>query len=81
MSARAKYPECEKLNRLGDERGHIARFLEWCEEQRIELARMDKRGHLDPINEPGDRIIFKYLGIDPKKLEAERCAILEAAGG
>lgn len=79
--AREKYPECEKLNRLGDERRHLAQFLEWCEERRTELGVWtsgEYRDSFDPLNKRHEQLIFEYLGIDPKKLERERRAMLGA---
>lgn len=76
-----KYPECEKLAREDKRRTPVLHFLEWCQEQGIELAKMDGRGHLDPVMERDEEIVLRWLEIDPKKLEGERRAMLEALGG
>ena len=79
--ARSKYPECEKLSRHGDERRQIAQFLEWCQEQRIELGVWtsgESWDSFDPLSGQHDTIIMRWLGIDEKKLETERRAMLDA---
>lgn len=75
-----KYPECEKLAREDKRRTAVIHFLEWCAEQRIELAKMDERGHLDPVMERDDQIVLRWLEIDPQKLEDERREMLESLG-
>ena len=57
----------------------IRDFLEWCDEQKIELAVMS--GHpvvrLNPIMEARERMIARHVGIDLVALENERRALLE----
>lgn len=76
----SKYPEAEKLAQASRERIVLDAFLEWCEDQRIELGKWESgtlNDNFEPLVEKPRDIVFRYLGIDPKKLEAERKALLD----
>lgn len=79
-----KYPECEKLAALRNERSTICDFLEWLGERGMFLCRYENDSQLPwPISASADELAMKYLGIDPVKLEQERRAMLaefEATG-
>ena len=85
MSKKAKnkkpqYPECEKLAIYQIERMAIIHFLEWlAEEHGAEIAHyLDESDDLFPLGVSKDNLALTYLGIDPKKLEEERRAMLDA---
>lgn len=55
----------------------IREFLDWCEEQNIELASPLPNGvHLYPVNEGREQMFARYFKINAAKLEKERCALL-----
>lgn len=55
----------------------IGDFLDWCEEQKREIAEPTPGGyHLMPINETRSAMLARYLGFDPVKLEDERRELL-----
>lgn len=58
----------------------IGDFLDWCEEQKIELAVPTPSGRwLQPHNEGREATFQRYFGIDANKLENERRALLAKA--
>lgn len=59
----------------------IIEFLEWCEdgeeagfESRVFLTREDPMGE---IMESHEHMAWRFYGIDHKKVEEERCALLD----
>lgn len=85
MSSEAKYPECEKLRVARPEMLKMLQFLEWLQEQGLSLCTHDPKkfaqwgGLFEVTREPQEAMLLRYLGIDAKKLEDERRAILEDA--
>jgi hypothetical protein len=76
----AKYPESEKLR--SPDVGILRQFMEWLTEERdkpIELYFWESPDDNHPsicFDKPED-LIMEYLGIDQKKLEHERRAMVE----
>jgi hypothetical protein len=59
----------------------IRDFIEWCNEQHIELAVPTPSGrYLQPVIEGLDTMLSRYFEIDTAKLEEERRALLASAG-
>jgi hypothetical protein len=71
--------ELEKWNDGYATRHTILDFLDWLENQKIELARprTDGRWALVPINETRVTLFYRYFNVDPTKLENERRELLE----
>lgn len=84
MSSDVKYPECEKLSGSRNELLKLREFTEWLGENGITLCSHEpthyasKGGEYYQITENIESVIFRFLGIDAKKLEEERRALLEA---
>jgi len=56
----------------------IRDFLDWCEQQNIELAGPAPSGNrLWPMIEGREQMLARYFKINAKKLEQERRALLE----
>lgn len=55
-------------------------FLDWCEAQKIELAQwqVDRKWPV-PITEGREAMLARWQGIDTRKLENERRALLASA--
>lgn len=64
------YPECEKWAKVHDDAVTIINFTEWVENN---YGEMDE--YLRPKTE---QLLYEYFEIDPKKLEAERSAMLDS---
>lgn len=63
-------------------RNVVREFLEWCDEQQIELASWLPGGNrLRPLTEERERMLDRYFGIDAMQLERERMALLEKHRG
>jgi len=92
MSAKKAENEVEKLVRHTDEWNHIYPFMEWLQEQGIHLYRNRTEEEKQALEESGygwgkddhigvsksiEQLLYEYFGVDPKKLEAERRAILD----
>jgi hypothetical protein len=75
--AMVKYPEHEKLKTHQAEASILGRFIDFIGEQGWELAEFHKDEQLWPICKRPDEIIGLFLDIDPKKLEAEKRAMLD----
>jgi hypothetical protein len=55
----------------------LREFLEWCDEQKIELATARPTGiWYAPLVEDRERTLDRYLGIDAAQLEKERAALV-----
>lgn len=78
------YPEHEKLKAVGQKRDHVQEFLDWLmDESKYLIAEDDTTGYnyINGIYETYDSraaIIAAFLGIDQKKLEDEKCQMLDA---
>ena len=64
----SKYPECDKWAKVHSDAVAILGFLEWKD------AREPKGMHISYQD-----LVYEYFEIDPKKLEEERRAMLEAS--
>lgn len=62
------YPECEKWAKVHSDASAILQFMEW----------RDYRMHGNGPVPTTEMLVYEYFNIDPKKLEAERRAMLEA---
>lgn len=72
--------EIEKHADTMGQRRVLQDFIEWLGEQRLEVAAWNDRGtYMRPVTEMPDRMIDRFLGIDPVALENERRELLEAA--
>lgn len=72
--------ELEKWAQAQPTLSAIRGFLEWCDEQHIELASWLPSGHrMMPIIEGREDLLARYLEIDTKQLERERAALLKKA--
>jgi len=61
-----EYPEHEKLKKVSDKSQMLGEFLEWMLEQ----------GFILEGDDTIENTLAKYLGIDMKKIEAEKRMIL-----
>lgn len=77
----SEYPESEKLSRLKEERGAVQEFLDWAEGEGMHLMRWGARGGQAYPVFGRDDIIYRWLEIDPTKLETERRAMLASMRG
>ncbi len=81
MSDEQQYPECEKLASMETEMRAMHQLLEFFQEDGIGLV----KGHYEDepnipamLHESNESIVFRALGIDGKKIEKERQAMLAA---
>lgn len=76
------YPECEKLKDLAPKRDTILEFLEWLGENDMEirstLSFPDDEWEKQPCRLTPEQLSHLFLGIDDKKLEQERQAMLDS---
>jgi len=79
------YPEHDKLRAVKNDTQLIHAFLMWLEhgerkepyEKSIQLAEYDDNSRLQLSSVPHDQLIAMYAGIDLKKLEKEKLAMLD----
>lgn len=72
------YPEHAKLKAIADLSQSQGEFVDWLQEQGIVLAQYDdKSGMFWPDHTPIQKLLAEYHGIDWRKLEAEKRAMLE----
>lgn len=73
-----EYPEHEKLKARQRDVGLLSEFYDFIGEQGWEIAEWNRDSErlLTVRQRPGE-IIGMFLGVDPKKLEAEKRAMLE----
>lgn len=72
------YHEHEKLKAKDREARTVSSFIDFLTEQGWELAAWnDKDEQLHPIRKRPAEVIGLFLEIDPKKLEAEKQAMLD----
>lgn len=75
--ALAVQSELEKWSYVQPEIGVLNDFLDWCEQQKIELAVPRETGNWwAPVNCTRTTLLYRYFGIDMTKLEDERRAVL-----
>ncbi len=78
MSEQTPTPECDRLAAIRGESVAILNFLEWCDNEGIELAcRMGNHDTLVPISKRHESVVMDSFGIDQNKLEEERRAMLD----
>lgn len=81
-------PECEKLNIWSNEYNALSEFVEWLQDQGIQFAANqlvtddwdNEVTKFMPMRERSEDMIYRFLDIDPKKLETERRELLENLG-
>ena len=73
------YPQHIKLKNLEVERKTVQNFLDWLDEQEIDLCRWVKQptDQLQVVRQTKATIIALFLGIDENALEAEKQHMLE----
>lgn len=72
-------PELDKLMALNGENEVISSFLEWLyAEQEWEICYAESDYEYAPISFGIEGILNLYFDIDPKKIDAEKQAILDA---
>lgn len=69
-------PEHDKLRAVSDKSQVIGDFIVWLGFHGVVLARWGEYD-LEPINRSVDTWLAMYFGIDLKKLEAEKRALLD----
>lgn len=75
-----KTPACDKMASVADRSQDIGEFLDWLQHEKlIELCiRHDICGKLMACRNDTERLLAEYFGIDLKKVEEERRAIVDA---
>jgi hypothetical protein len=75
-------PQCDRLHALRSERDTVMEFLDWLQEQGIQLGRYDHNyydgGLMVAVNRTHEQVVMDFLEIDPVALENERRALLES---
>lgn len=66
----SNYPEHDKLVAINDQTQAIGEFVEWCEDQGIELVRHG--GQRPPLQD----LLAQWAGIDRDRLYAEKAQML-----
>jgi hypothetical protein len=79
MSTYPKTPTLDKISAVSDQSHQIGEFLDWLREQKILLCQWDEaeQGDLNEIGDGPEALLYRYFGIDEKKAEQERRAVLE----
>jgi hypothetical protein len=76
-----KRPETPLLEQLRIDRNKsllLSEFLDWIEEEGLQLSAYSERGYnLEVVAYSKERLIGRFLGIDPVALDKEREALLE----
>lgn len=74
-----------QIEKWAEEQGRLAvvrEFLEWLDEQRLEVAAWKPSGNAClPIIEDREHLLARFVGVDLQKLEVERRALLADAIG
>lgn len=80
MEHAKKYPNCDRLSAVMEEKTSIEGFLEWVKGREIELCfKPFGLEHFYPMAEQEREVLLlKYFEINPSALEKERREILEA---
>lgn len=71
------YPEHVKLKKISHLSQAQGDFIAWLNNKGIGLAKYEDH-KLRPVHTPIQDLLAQYHGIDQKKLEAEKVAMLEA---
>ena len=77
-----QYPEMEKLKALDAQRRAVDSFFEWLDEQGYAVCeRPAMNGRYEtiymPVAQRPESLVFRFLGLDAGRLEAERRAMLD----
>lgn len=84
MDEKTTYPECERLREAHPTRVKLVEFMEWLTENGLTICTHEpthfesRGGTYYQTTEQVDDIALRFLGIDQKKLESERRAMLDA---
>lgn len=77
-----EYPEHEKMKAVKAESQAIGEFLEWLRSRNVILCEyVEGRNfpqHHELENKSEEKIIAEYFGIDLKKIDAEKQAMLDS---
>ncbi len=74
-----EYPECAKLKSVSETSQVIGEFLDWLEheEEIVFCLRGERTEMLYEKHLPREKTLAKFFGIDLRKVETERRAMLE----
>lgn len=75
MSAKKRYPECEKMAAVKNEFQAIGSFLDWLEGEDLFICNLEKEEYR-PIHTAIEKLLAEYFEIDLDKVEKERCRML-----
>lgn len=70
------YPEHDKLRDLGGANQIVGDFIEWLGDNGMWIAEYYNETELGPTRLSRDDMLAEHFGIDRKKLEAEKQAML-----
>jgi len=78
MSKAPACPECDKMKAVQKQSQAIGEFLEWllCEKN-LQLCEWDGLYKMIPDHTPTEELLAEFFGIDLKKVEQEKRAILD----
>jgi len=77
----SEYPEHAKLRDVKYQSQKIGEFIEWLGEQSMAVCHFDgslNHSNYWPANEPINKLLARFFGIDLDKLEDEKTAMLDA---
>ena len=72
-------PECEKMAAVQKESRELSNFVDWLREQGYEICEENESENrpYDRLRKSNEQLFADYFGIDLKKVEEERRALLE----
>lgn len=71
---RPNTPTLRELAARGDDKRTLEEFLEWLESQRLEIKTFP---YGESISESPENLIYRFLEIDPRKVDEERRALID----
>lgn len=82
MVETGEYPECEKIAAVQDKSMLLTEFVDWLGQNGYEICRMELTDGVPdeqwfPKRETHEQTFAKFFGVDLKKAEAERVAMLD----
>lgn len=75
------YPEHQKLKRVMRKTQFVHDFLEFCNTRDVFLGKEMTDGSINHsffLHADLDKLIYAFIEVDPKKLEAEKRAMIES---
>lgn len=73
----SKYPQHEKLKKVQDQSQMVGEFLEWLSSKSWTICELNRTDDYCPIQLRTEELLAEYFGIDLKKLEREKRAMLD----